>query len=197
MCTAVTFSSKCGYFGRNLDFEHSFGEKIVIVSKNFPFTFRSWGKIPSHYAMLGMGIVSNNFPLYFDAVNEKGLCMAGLLFPEYAHFHEESRGYDNIASFELIPWVLSQCKNVSEAKELLKRTNVTNLNFSEEYPSTPLHWIISDKFSSITVESCSEGLFIYNNDAGVLTNSPTFPMQMFFLNNYMSLSPNQIGRAHV
>ena len=190
MCTAVTYCSKCGYFGRNLDFEHSFGEKIVIVSRNFPFVFRSRGEILSHYAIIGMGIVSNNFPLYFDGANEEGLCMAGLLFSGYAHFHEELQGYDNIASFELIPWVLSQCKSVSEAKELLRKTNVTNLDFSEEYPSTPLHWIVSDKHSSITVESCREGLFIYDNEVGVLANSPTFPMQMFVLNNYMSLSPN-------
>jgi len=189
MCTAVTYYSKCGYFGRNLDFEYSFGEKVVIVSRNFPFLFRSWGEIPSHYAVIGMGIVSNNFPLYFDAVNEEGLSMAGLLFSEYAHFHEETSYYENIASFELIPWVLSQCKNVSEAKELLQKTNVTNLDFSREYPSTPLHWIVSDKTSSITVESMKDGLFVYDNEVGVLTNSPPFPMQMFSLNNYMSLSP--------
>jgi len=193
MCTAITYYSKYGYFGRNLDFEHSFGEKVVIVSRNFPFTFRSGDTISSHYSIIGMGIVSNNFPLYFDGANEKGLSMAGLLFSGYAHFHESTPGYDNIASFELIPWVLSQCKNVSEAKKLLRKTNVTNLDFSEEYSATPLHWIISDKEFSITVESCKEGLLIYDNKVGVLTNSPTFPMQMFSLNNYMSLSPYPPG----
>lgn len=32
---------------------------------------------------------------------------------------------------------------------------------------------------------------IYDNPAGVLTNNPPFPQQMFQLNNYMHLSPRQ------
>lgn len=188
MCTAITYLSKDHYFGRNLDFEHSFGEKIVITARRFPFSFRKLPPVTNHYSIIGMGIVSNNFPLYFDAANEAGLSMAGLLFPGYAHYHDIKPGYDNIASFELIPWVLSQCKNINEAKELLREASVADIDYSDEYPSVPMHWIISDRVQSITVESLKEGLFIYDNPVGVLTNSPTFPMQMFTLNNYMSLS---------
>lgn len=54
-----------------------------------------------------------------------------------------------------------------------------------------LHWIISDENESITVESMSDGLHIYDNPVGVLTNNPPFPQQMFQLNNYMYLSPKQ------
>lgn len=190
MCTAVTYYPGCGYFGRNLDFEHIFGEKVVIVSRDFPFVFRECGKILSHYALIGMGIVSDNFPLYFDCANEMGLCMAGLLFSGYAVYRESVSGVCNIASFELIPWVLSQCKNVSEAKELLRRTNITSLNFSKEYPATPLHWMISDRERSIVVESTKNGISVFDNEVGVLTNSPDFETQKLFLSNYMSLSPN-------
>jgi choloylglycine hydrolase len=55
----------------------------------------------------------------------------------------------------------------------------------------PLHWIISDSKESITVESNSEGLSVYQNEVGVLTNSPSWPMQIFNLNNYASLTPKQ------
>ena len=37
----------------------------------------------------------------------------------------------------------------------------------------------------------SDGLHIYDNPVGVLTNNPPFPQQMFQLNNYMYLSPKQ------
>ena len=191
MCTAITYLSQNHYFGRNLDFEHSFGEKIVITSRNFPFVFRNLPSVPKHYAIIGMGIISNNFPLYFDAANEAGLSMAGLLFPHFAYYHDIKPSCNNIASFELIPWVLSQCKSIADAKALLRGASIADIDFSDEYPSTPLHWIISDKTGSITVESLKEGLFIYDNPVGVLTNSPTFPMQMFTLNNYMSLSSHQ------
>ena len=40
MCTAITFHAKSHYFGRNLDFEHDFGEQVVITPRNYPFVFR-------------------------------------------------------------------------------------------------------------------------------------------------------------
>ena len=63
--------------------------------------------------------------------------------------------------------------------------------FSENLPSGMLHWIISDKSGSITVESMKDGLHIHENPVGVLTNNPPFEQQMFMLNNYMGLSPKQ------
>ncbi|MBQ8392018.1 MAG: choloylglycine hydrolase [Clostridia bacterium] len=189
MCTAISLCGKKHFFGRNLDFEHSFGEKILITPRNFPLVFRHTDSVHSHYAMIGMGIVSDGYPLYFDATNEKGLSMAGLLFSGYAHYHKLNPEYTNLAPFEVILWVLSQCANTEEAKELLGKISVTNTHFSHEYPNTPLHWIISDKKSSIVLESLREGIKIYDNPTHVLTNSPPFEMQIFNLNNYMPLSP--------
>jgi len=193
MCTAITYSHNNFYFGRNLDFENSFDEKIVITGRSFPFFLRNSKKIESHYAIIGMGIVSDNFPLYFDAVNEFGLCMAGLLFPEAAHFRKSNPCKNNIASFELIPYVLSLCKNLTEAKKLLQNANITDENFSNEYHATPLHWIISDKTGSVTVESVKDGLYLHDNPVGVLTNSPDFPSQMANLDKYIkdSLCPDE------
>lgn len=189
MCTAISLCGKKHFFGRNLDFEHSFGEKILITPRNFPLAFRHTDSVNSHYAMIGMGIVSDGYPLYFDATNEKGLSMAGLLFSGYAHYHNINPECTNLAPFEVILWVLSQCANTEEAKELLGKISVTNTHFSHEYPNTPLHWIISDKKSSIVLESLREGMKIYDNPMHVLTNSPPFEMQIFNLNNYMPLSP--------
>ena len=56
-------------------------------------------------------------------------------------------------------------------------------------PLAQLHWIIADKERAITVECVEEGMKIYDNPVGVLTNNPPFDMQLFHLNNYMSLSP--------
>ena len=117
--------------------------------------------------------------------------MAGLNFPGNADYKEEKDGLDNIAPFEFIPWILSQCSNITEAKNLLERINIANINFSDELPASPLHWIISDKEASITVESVKEGLKIYDNPVGILTNNPTFDIHMFNLNNYMNLSIEQ------
>lgn len=188
MCTAITYQTKNHYFGRNLDLEYSYHETVTITPRNFPFHFRKVKSLNSHYAMIGMAYVVENYPLYYDATNEKGLSMAGLNFPEYACYRPEQADRDNIAPFEFIPWILGQCATIAEVREKLEIINLTELPFSKELPLAPLHWMISDRGQSITVEFVKDGLKIYDNPVGVLTNNPPFDMQMFHLNNYMSLS---------
>ena len=188
MCTAITYNTKNHYFGRNLDLEYSYHESVTITPRNYIFKFRNGEEIKSHYAIIGMAYVNSNYPLYYDGVNEKGLGMAGLNFPGNADYKEIDETKNNIAPFEFIPYILSKCATIEEVKELLKDINIANINFSDELKASPLHWIISDKEKSITVESVKEGLKIYDNVVGVLTNNPTFDIHMFNLNNYMSLS---------
>lgn len=189
MCTAATYKTKDFYFGRTLDYEFSYGDEVTITPRNYPFPFRSESVIKSHYAMIGMAFVAESYPLYYDAVNEKGLGMAGLNFVGNAYYREAEQGKDNVAQFEFIPWILSQCATVKEAKKLLEKINLTNVPFSKELPLAQLHWIIADRDEAITVESVKEGIRVYPNPVGVLTNNPPFDEQMFQLNNYMHLSP--------
>ena len=168
--------------------EFSYNETVTITPRNYSFKFRQENEINSHYAIIGMAYVANNYPLYYDAINEKGLGMAGLNFPTNADYKEIEIGKKNIAPFEFIPYILSQCSNIEEVKRILESVNIAKINFSEELPASPLHWIIADKEKSITVESVKDGLKIYDNSVGVLTNNPTFDIHLFNLNNYMSLS---------
>lgn len=139
--------------------------------------------------MIGMAYVVKEYPLYYDAVNEKGLGIAGLNFVGNADYKTEAPDRDNIAQFEFIPWILSQCATVKEARALLEKINLTDTPFSAELPVAQLHWLIADRDEAITVESVKEGIRVYQNPAGVLTNNPPFDEQMFQLNNYMHLSP--------
>lgn len=189
MCTAATYQTKDFYFGRTLDYGFSYGEKIVVMPRNYCLNFRTMGVVKQHYAMIGTAHVSENYPLYYDAVNEKGLCMAGLNFVGNAVYRETAEGKDNVASFEFIPWVLGQCASVQEAHDLLEKINLTNESFSSDLPTAQLHWIISDPNETITVECLKEGMKVYDNPVGILTNNPPFQEQMFQLNNYMNLSP--------
>ena len=191
MCTAATYKTKDFYFGRTLDYEFSYGDQITVTPRNYPFHFRHAGDRKSHYAIIGMAHVAGDYPLYYDAINEKGLGMAGLNFVGNAVYSDVRPGTENIAQFELIPWILSQCSSVTEVRELLARMNLVNTPFSEQFPLAQLHWIISDEKGSITVESMADGLHVYDNPVGVLTNNPPFPQQMFQLNNYMHLSAKQ------
>ena len=191
MCTAATYRTKDFYFGRTLDYEFSYGEEITVTPRNYPFSFRYLPEKREHYAIIGMAHVEEDYPLYYDAVNEKGLGMAGLNFVGNAVYGEVREGKENVAVFELIPYILSQCENTEEARELLGKIQITDTRFKEQLPNGSLHWIIADEKEAITVESVTEGLKIYENAPGVLTNNPPFPLQMFQLNNYMQLSSRQ------
>ncbi len=188
MCTAISETGKYHLFGRTLDLEMSYGESVTVAPRNFAFRFRHEETIKEHSAIIGIAHISGETPLYYDAMNEEGLSMAGLNFPGNAVYNEEREGFFNVASFELIPFVLSKCKSVGEARELLLRTNITRDSFSEKLPTTPLHFIISDKYESITVEPLSGGLRIYDNPFGVLANNPTFDFHITYLANFMGLS---------
>lgn len=189
MCTAATYKTKDSYFGRTLDYEFSYGDEITITPRNYQFNFRNTESMNTHYAIIGMAYVAGNYPLYYDAINEKGLGIAGLNFVGNAAYNKPVENKTNIAQFELIPWILGQCSTVKEAKVLLDNINIIDTPFSDELPLAQLHWIISDKDEAITVESMADGLHIYDNPVGILTNNPPFNIQMFSLNNYMNLSP--------
>ncbi len=190
MCTAAVYKTRDLYFGRTLDNDFSYGEEVVITPRNFPLGFRRVEAPENRFAIIGTALVAEGFPLYYDAVNEKGLCVAGLNFVGNAVYNKPVDGRDNVAQFELVPWILSQCKTVEEARALLGKINITNDAFSDELPPAQLHWIIADKTQAITVESTAEGLKIYDNPVGVLTNNPPFDIQLFALNNFMGLSAN-------
>lgn len=188
MCTAATYKTKDFYFGRNLDYDFSYGDEVTITPRNFELKFREEKSIENHYAMIGMAHVAEDCPLYYDAVNEKGLGMAGLNFVDNAVYRKSADDKDNITHFEFITWILSQCATVREAKNLVERINILNTPFNDELPLAQLHWIISDRDASVTVESVEAGIRIYENPVGILTNNPPFDMQMFALNNYMNVS---------
>ena len=191
MCTAISYVGSSHFFGRNLDLEYGYREQVVITPRHYPFHFRCGYLLPHHYAMIGMATVANGEPLYYEATNERGLSIAGLNFPESAVYHPKTADKDNIAPFELIPWILGQCDCVAQVKKLLQRMHVWALPYSREFPLSPLHWMISDKDSSIVVEPRADGLKVYDNPVGVLTNEPPFPYHMHRLKDFMQLSPAQ------
>lgn len=188
MCTAVTYKTENFYFGRTLDYEKSFGESVTFTPRNYKFNFTNGKEVSRHYAILGMAHIEENYPLYYDAFNEKGLCMAGLNFVGNACYNETKNDAENVAVFELIPYILCFCQDVSEAKKMLYKINITDTPFNDKLGTASLHWIIADKNECITVEAVKEGLKIYENKVGVLTNNPPFEGQISRLNDYMYLS---------
>ena len=178
MCTAISFKTKDHYFGRTLDLDYHYNESVVITPRNYPFSFRNGREIKNHLAIIGIATVIDDYPLYYEATNEKGLSIAGLNFQHNAHYFPVSDNKENLAPFELIPWILGQFTSVDEVKENLNKINIADINFNKSFKNSPLHWLIADRDKSITVECVEEGLKIYDNPLGVLTNNPPFELQL-------------------
>ena len=198
MCTALGLKVRDFYFGRNLDLEYQFGEEVLVTPRHYPWQWREVSEadlascpfVPGHekYALIGMGNVSENYPLYAEACNEHGLAMAGLNFPGNALYAEAQEGKLNVTPFEFIPFILSQCQTVSEARKLLTHFNLLAEAFNEKMPLAPLHFIIADQDDCIVVEQTREGLKVYENPYYVLTNNPPFPFHEANLQLYSHLS---------
>lgn len=190
MCTSISYTNGgVHFFGRNLDLEIDYPTSVVITPRNYKFKFRDVPAVKSHYAMIGMGMVENDYPLYFDAANEKGLGMAGLAFFGMASYAPVKEGKDNVASFEIIPYILGTCATVAEAKEALANINITDKSFAPHLPASELHWIVSDTDTSIVIECTKEkGMVVYDNPVGVLTNCPGFDYQLVNLSYYVNIT---------
>ncbi|MBR4040567.1 MAG: choloylglycine hydrolase [Clostridia bacterium] len=191
MCTAISFKTKDHYFGRNLDLEHSYGESVVVMPRRFPLPFKRMPSMDAHLAMIGMAVVADGQPLYYDAVNETGLCAAALNFPGYARYVSEIPSRYNVAPYELIIWLLAQCSCVSQARALLEKASLVSIPFSDSLPLTPLHFLVCDANESIVVEQTADGLQIHDNPVGILTNSPPFDYHMTRLRDFSALSSRQ------
>lgn len=176
MCTAINDNR---LFGRTLDVEISYGEHVVITPRGFKFNFLHQKSMSNHYAIIGAAHVVDNVPLYYDAMNEKGLCAAALRLPELTTYHEAKPDKENLASFELISWLLCKFDTAEAARKAMGNVNITPESFSEALPSTPLHWLVGDSKISFVIESVEDGLRIYDNPYGVLTNAPEFPTQCY------------------
>ena len=193
MCTCITFKTNDNYFGRNLDLEYRFNEKVVITPRNYAFALKAGGIFNTKYAMIGAATVIDDYPLYAEATNEKGLSMAGLQFPDNAHYNKIDPKKTNITPYELIPWILGNYSSVKELKIELDNLNLLNIPFTKDIPLSPLHWMISDEEECIILESMNNGLNIYPNPIGVLTNNPPFSYHQVNINNYLNLTPDIIS----
>ncbi len=188
MCTAVSWTSGDHYFGRNLDLHYSYPETVTVTPRRYPLYFREMPPLLKHHAIIGIATVVNDYPLYYDATNEKGLSIAGLNFPLSAYYPTNVSAKQKIAPFELIPWILGQCATVADAIHLLEQMQIVHISYSDDLPVTPLHWMIADANQSIVVESTLSGLHIHNNDVGILTNEPPFDYHRYHMQSFMQLS---------
>lgn len=194
MCTGIRFIDDKGrmYFGRNLDWSTSYGEHMLVIPRNatIPPAFER-PRISSikTRAVIGVGIVSQKIPLFFDCANEDGLAIAGLNFPGFTKYASKPDTHKiNVAAYEFPLWISRNFSCVNEVKGALEKTLIIGKAFSNSYPVSYLHWLVADKKESIVIECSTNGMKVYSNGVDVLTNQPSFDWQQENLRNYLNLT---------
>lgn len=199
MCTGIRFTDGNGnmYFSRNLDWSCGYGQRVVITPTGYgphsPFGAIERIKHP----IIGMGIVAEDVPLYFDCANSAGLAVAGLNFPGYAAYAPGPvEGKTNIAAYEFPLWVVAGFESVDEVEAALEDAVIVDKPINEHFPSSLLHWIIGDARRSIIVEQTEAGLQVFDNPVDVLTNQPGFSWHLENLRNYLNVGSDMPAPVH-
>lgn len=189
MCTGIRFTSADGqmYFGRNLDWCQQFGQKVVVTPAGFKVDYAYLDAAPTKHAIIGMAVVLDGFPLYFDCGNSSGLACGGLNFPGYAQYADGPiSGKTNVAAYEFPLWICSQFETVDQVEKALADVAIVSKSPGGGYGVSLLHWIIADAQRSIVVEYMPDGMHVFHDEVDVLTNQPTFDWHMENLRNYMN-----------
>lgn len=207
MCTAIGWQGKHFMFGRNLDLEYGFRERVTQVARGRLLRFAAMPPARTAYAMLGMAAEEDGFPLFAEAVNERGLCAAGLYFPHSARMRaagdrqgaagdrQNAEGAAEktaaagraIAPHEMVAALLARCADTRQARAFLQGAEVVSIPY-KNYPVPALHWLVADRFGCFVIEPAEGGLRLYDDPAGVLANEPPFPFQLHNLHAYRHLT---------
>ena len=177
------------YLGRNLDWSCGYGERVVVIPRGFK-PASPFGVTPEvKHAIIGMGIVEEGQPLYFDCGNECGLAVAGLNFPGYAVYEKDAvDGKTNVSSWEFPLWVCANFSDINEVEDAIDNVAVVDRPVTDKYPTSLLHWIIGDEQRSIVVEYREDGMHVFHDDVDVLANQPGFGWHTENLRNYINVS---------
>ena len=204
-CTGITLKAKDGsfVFGRTLEFAHKMDSEVIVIPRNIKFsgitpTGKNGLQWKSKFAAVGANF--NSTPVIIDGINEKGLSCGMFYFPDLADYQRvvKSDFPKTIAPWQFATWILTNFESVSEVKKNLPKIKVANVVFKKWNMVIPMHSIVTDaKGNSIVIEYIKGQLNIYDNEYGVITNSPSFDWMTTNIRNYLKLSPNNFSKKTV
>lgn len=196
-CTDIQLKTNDGAIivGRTMEFGYNLDDQLVIEHKGSKHTSTSpynnaltW---VSKYDFAGLA-PQKNIEVVYDGVNAKGLSIESLLFPKYAKYQQPTASAKNVLALgDLVSWILGNFDDVKSVRKALDKITVWSpiyAAFNNQIP--PLHFVIHDRYGkSLVVEYQDGKLHMYNNQIGVMTNSPYYAAQLKNLEKYNNLSP--------
>ncbi|MES5928037.1 choloylglycine hydrolase family protein [Bacillus cereus group sp. MG9] len=191
MCTSLTLQTKNGQhlFARTMDFTLDLNQEVIIIPRHYQWNNITGEIINTKHATVGMGINHQGRVIMADGVNEAGMTCATLYFPGFATYSKSiDNNKTNLAPFDFVTWSLTQFNSVKELKKSVDSLTFLDIPLPDLGLTPPLHWILADKWGDcIVLEPTNEGLKMYDNPLGVMTNSPEFNWHLQNLRQYIGL----------
>lgn len=199
-CSALSWDTRDGMhlWGRNYDFDRlAEGSQVTFLPRNSRYAalvaapeapLDLEAQSTARYASLGMGLLLRPTPVLYEGLNERGLMGGQLYYRTFAHYPEQGRaGTQAVQPPLLVYHLLSQCATVEEVVHVLEE-KVTLVSVPMLGTVPPLHWAFRDRTGeTIIIEPDGDGLHIYRNTLGVMTNSPGYPWHRQNLLNYAGI----------
>ena len=194
-CTGITLKAKDGsrivartieWGGRNLNSQYVVVPRGYTQQSYIPGSTTGGMTFTARYGYIGLAVEQEQFVA--EGLNEAGLSAGLFYFPQYGKYeaYDPKENASNIADLQLVSWILGSCKTVDEVKESIKKVHVIGI----DPRASTAHWRFADTTGrQIVLEIINEKPIFYENELGVLTNSPSFDWQMTNLNNYVNLIP--------
>ncbi|ELA94217.1 linear amide C-N hydrolase [Enterococcus faecium] len=200
-CSGLSWESedKKHFWGRNFDFNRIASDsKITFIPSGTPFytcgtaienNLNQDTKTISKFAVIGIGsLILKSTPTFFEGMNEKGLMGGQLYYRKLAKYQDQvTKGTLPLQPIFVVTYLLSTCATIEEiVHKLNHEVTLVNQPVLENLPT--VHWMFTDKTGeSIVVESDKNGLHIYRQTMGILTNSPTYNWHCTNLLNYSNI----------
>ncbi len=196
-CTGMKLTATDGSHvnGRTLEFGVPIDTSAVMIPRGHSFSATTPNgrglMYKSKYAVVGI-IASDNTPVV-DGINEMGLSVGTFFFPDFAGYTPTTKDNQSrsLSPSDFPQWILTQFANCNQIREAVYDVVIAPTVSSEWGPTPPpFHYIVYDADGNcLVIESLGGKIVTYDNEIGVLTNSPTFDWHMLNLRNYINLSP--------
>jgi choloylglycine hydrolase len=190
-CTSFRLIASDGTImvARSMEFAQDMNSNVMVSprGKTFDFPGLSW---TAEYGYVFLDGLDLGTPL--DGMNEQGLSIEILLFPDEAGYQQVPKGAEKqaLSYINFGDWVLGNFKTVDEVRAALKNIYV----FGEKLPQLdnqifPVHYSVFDTSGKGIVIEYVDGELNIHEHMGVMTNSPTYDWHVTNLRNYIQLSP--------
>jgi choloylglycine hydrolase len=144
----------------------------------------------ARYGYVGLSVEQKEFMV--EGINEKGLSAGLFYFAAYGQYeaYDEDNFDSNISDFQLVSYILGNCADIEDVKRVMRDVHVHGI----DPRASTVHWrFVEPGGRQVVLEIIDGKCVYYENELGVLTNSPSFDWHLTNLNNYMNLSPGRVG----